>query len=117
MMAITDKADDSSTSSFFKKIFNKATNEDSPALSLEQNPQEIAVKLISVEREYWNSISIMEQKKSLLVSKLETTDDIEKAKLTDELKKLDKEIEAYTSTKQVFFLVNNSDTLISWMIW
>jgi hypothetical protein len=116
MMASTDKAVESSTSSFFKTIFNKATNEDSPALSpfsLDQNPQEIAVKLISVEHEYWNSLSIMEQKKSLLVSKLETSDDIEKVKFNDELKKLDMEIEAYKSTKQVFFLVNNSNTLNS----
>ena len=64
MMGITDKA--VATSSFFQTIFNKGTNEDSPAL-LDQNPQEIAVKLISVEHEYWNSLSIMEQKKSLLV--------------------------------------------------
>jgi hypothetical protein len=51
LMAITDKAVESSTSSLFKTIFNKATNEDSPAhspFSLDQNPQEIAVKLISV---------------------------------------------------------------------
>ena len=104
-MASTDKAVESSTSSFFKTIFNKATNEDSPALSpfsLDQNPQEIAVKLISVEHEYWNSLSIMEQKKSLLVSKLETSDDIEKVKFNDELKKLDMEIEAYKSTKQQY---------------
>ena len=105
MMAITDKGVERSTNSFFKTIFNKATNEDSPSLSpfsLDQNPQEIAVKLISVEHEYWNSLSIMEQKKSLLASKLETSDDIEKVKFNDELKKLDMEIEAYKSTKQVF---------------
>lgn len=44
----------------------------------------------------------MEQKKSLLVSKLETSDDIEKVKFNDELKKLDMEIEAYKSTKQQY---------------
>ncbi len=58
MMAATEKAVESSTSSFFKTIFNKAGTEDSSALSpfsLLQNPQEIAVKLISVEHEYWNS--------------------------------------------------------------
>ena len=101
-MASTDKAVESSTSSFFKTIFNKATNEDSPALSplsLDQNSQEIAVKLISLEHEYWSSLSIMEQKKSLLVSKMETTNDIEKGKFNDELKKLDMEIEQYKSTK------------------
>jgi hypothetical protein len=99
MMGITDKA--VATSSFFQTIFNKGTNEDSPAL-LDQNPQEIAVKLISVEHEYWNSLLIMEQKKSLLVSKLETSEDIEKVKFNDELKKLDMEIEAYKSTKQQY---------------
>jgi hypothetical protein len=58
MMAITDKAVESSTSSFFKTIFNKATNEDSPAhspFSLDQNPQVIAVKLISVEHDYYQN--------------------------------------------------------------
>jgi hypothetical protein len=41
------------------------------------------VKLISVEHKYWNSLSIMEQKKSLLASKLETSDDIEKVKFNE----------------------------------
>jgi hypothetical protein len=103
-MGNTEKAGESSKSSFFKAIFNKATNEDSSALSLvslDQNPQEIAVKLISVEHEYWNTLSIMEEKRFLLVSNLEASDEFEKVKLNDELKKLDMDIEAYKSTKQV----------------
>jgi hypothetical protein len=59
------------------------------------------VKLISVEHEYWNTLSIMEEKRFLLVSNLEASDEFEKVKLNDELKKLDMDIEAYKSTKQV----------------
>jgi hypothetical protein len=101
---ITDKAVESSKSSFFK-FFNKTTNEDSPALSpvaLAENPQEIAVRLISIEHEYWNKLTFMEQKRSLLVSKLEISDEPVKVTINDELKKLDLEIEEYKSTKEVF---------------
>ena len=106
MMASMDKgAADSSKISFFKTIFSKASNEDSSSnaqLSLEANPQELAVKLISVEVEYWNTITALEQKKSVLISNMEQSDDCVNDQFKDDLNKLNKEIEEYKSTKLVF---------------
>jgi len=104
-MASSDRAVQSSTSSFFSTIFNKAHNEESSLLtpfSLNGNPQDIAVKPISVEHDYWYSLSLMEQKKTSLISQLESSADSEKEKLRDDLKNLDVEIDAFKSTKQVF---------------
>jgi hypothetical protein len=57
--------------SFFKTT--KATNADPAAessLSLEQTTQEIAVKLFSVEHDYRNGLSTMEQNRSQILQKL-----------------------------------------------
>ena len=75
MMGASDKILGTSATSFFKTIFTKPIKSD-PAvespLSLDQTPQEIAVKLLSVEYEYWSGLSTMEQNRSqLLLSKIE----------------------------------------------
>jgi hypothetical protein len=98
MMASYDNAVESFPTSFFKMIFG----EDSSAI-----PQEIAMKLITIEHEYRENLSIMEQKRSLIVLNLDAAEDVENDKFENELKKLDMEIEAYKATKQVFILVYN----------
>lgn len=99
---------DKPQSSFFKTIFTKATNADPVAessLSLEQTTQEIAVKLLSVEHDYWNGLSTMEQNRSQILSKIDSSsDDSERNELKEDLKKLDLEIESFKASKYVLFI-------------
>ena len=104
-MGTSDKPLGTSATSFFKTIFTKSTEsdpaEESP-LSLDQTPQEIAVKLLSVEYDYWSGLSTMEQNRSQLLSKIElSSDDNERNELKVDLKKLDSEIEFFKASKNV----------------
>lgn len=98
MINSIEKAAEGST--IFKRIFG-AENKDSSALSW-KTAQEISMELLSVESEYWNVLSLMDKEKSVLLLKIEAAEEISKDTLKEDLNKLDKSIEEYTSKKQVF---------------
>lgn len=99
-MGITDKAQEGSTTSFFKNIFMNfdTSKEDSPLL-LAETPEEISLKLLTVESEYWHTLLEMDQKRSQLLFEREAASDDEKEVINAQLIKLDEEMASFKASK------------------